>query len=113
MLKLEKGGEVMDLLLYFLAGAFAFNSIPHIVSGIIGNRHMTPFGKDSSAALNVLWGFLNFYAGVLFLNYTTSGIKLPNDNPSMVVFLVGGLVMSLMDANLFSNPNAKMPWWKS
>jgi len=26
--------------------------------------------------------------------------------------LIGGLIMSLMDANLFSNPNAKMPWWK-
>jgi hypothetical protein len=102
----------MDLVLYFLAGTFVFNSIPHIASGVIGNKHMTPFGKDSSAFLNVLWGFLNLYGGVLLLNFTSSGIKLPNDNPSMAAFLVGGLVMSLMAASLFSNPNAKMPWWK-
>ena len=102
----------MDLLWYFLAGNFVFNSIPHIVSGVIGNKHMTPFGKDSSALLNVLWGFLNLYAGVLLLNLTSTGLRLPNENPSMAAFLVGGLVMSVMAANLFSNPNARMPWWK-
>lgn len=102
----------MDIVWYFLAGNFVFNSIPHIVSGVIGNKHMTPFGKDSSALLNVLWGFLNLYAGILLLNLTASGIKFPNDNPNVAAFLVGGLVMSVMAANLFSNPNAKMPWWK-
>lgn len=33
-------------------------------------------------------------------------------NRALVLFeKYGGLVMSLMDASLFSNPNAKMPWW--
>jgi len=101
-----------DLVIYFFAGMFAFNSLPHLITGIIGNKHMTPFGKDSSAILNVLWGFLNMAIAVLLLNFTQSGIRFPSAMDTVAVFLIGGLIMSLMDANLFSNPNAKMPWWK-
>ena len=101
-----------ELVIYFFGGMFAFNSMPHLVTGIAGNKHMTPFGKDSSAMLNVLWGFLNISISVLLLNFTQSGIRFPSSMDTVAAFLIGGLIMSLMDANLFSNPNAKMPWWK-
>ena len=102
----------VDLVWYFLSGAFAFNSLPHLISGIIGNKHMTPFGKDSSAVLNVGWGFLNLALAFLVLSLTTGNLSFPATAEGVGVFLVGGLVMSIMDANLFSDPNAKMPWWK-
>lgn len=102
----------MEYVLYFLAGMFAFNSLPHLISGIIGNKHMTPFGKETSAIVNVLWGFINIAIAVVILNFTVAGIQPPPRGDYVIAVLVGGLVMSLMDANLFSNPNAKMPWWK-
>lgn len=101
-----------DLVIYFFAGMFAFNSLPHLVTGIAGNEHMTPFGKDSAATLNVLWGFLNIAIAVLLLNFTRDGIRFPSAMDTVAAFLIGGLLISLMDAGLFSNPNAKMPWWK-
>lgn len=103
----------MELVLYFLAGMFAFNSLPHLIPGIIGNRHMTPFGKDSSAIVNVLWGFVNIAVAAVILNFTPNGIHLPPTANGFVALAVGGLVMSLMAANMFSNPNARMPWWKT
>lgn len=102
-----------DLLLYFLAGMFVFNALPHLVTGVIGNKHMTPFGKDSSAVLNVLWAFLNIAVVVLILSFTRAGIQPPPMPKYIIAVLIGGLGMSIMNANLFSNPNAKMPWWKS
>ncbi|MEM3062925.1 MAG: hypothetical protein QW303_05215 [Nitrososphaerota archaeon] len=102
----------MELVWYFLAGMFAFNSLPHLLPGICGEKHMTPFGKESSAIVNVLWGFINLGVSAIFLSLTPAGIHLPQTISGFVALLVGGLIMSLMDANLFSNPNAKMPWWK-
>ena len=102
-----------DLVWYLLSGMFAFNSLPHLISGIIGNKHMTPFGKDSSAVLNVGWGFLNLAFAVLILSLASGEIRPPSSPEGIGAFLVGGLVLSLMAASMFSNPNAKMPWWKS
>lgn len=102
----------IDLVWYFFSGMFAFNSLPHIISGVIGNKHMTPFGKDSSAILNVLWGFLNLSLSVLVMSFVTGNLQLPSFPQGIAAFLIGGLVLSLMAANMFSNPNSKMPWWK-
>jgi hypothetical protein len=50
----------------FLAGLVGANGIPHFVKGITGQKHQTPFGKGSSAAVNVVWGWVNFVvAGLL------------------------------------------------
>jgi hypothetical protein len=56
-----------QLYLYsFLAGLFGANGVPHFVKGVLGEKHQTPFGKTSSAAVNVAWGWLNFVvAGLL------------------------------------------------
>jgi hypothetical protein len=53
---------------WLFAGAFLANAIPHIVQGICGNRFQTPFASppgvgESSAIVNVIWGFANFAVG--------------------------------------------------
>jgi len=50
---------------YFFAGAFLANGVPHFVQGICGNTFQTPFASppgvgESSAVVNVVWGWINF-----------------------------------------------------
>ncbi|MDO8270108.1 MAG: hypothetical protein Q7T54_05580 [Candidatus Levybacteria bacterium] len=103
----------MELLLGFLSGMFLTNGIPHFVSGVKGKTHMTPFAKNSSAIVNVLWGFINFIGGVWILGYSQKTIvdALSLDTFSMS-FLAGVLVMSIAAAWLFSNKDARFPWFK-
>ena len=56
----------MAYLLFFLSGLFGANGIPHFVKGITGQQHMTPFGKPSSAVVNVIWGVTNFLLATMF-----------------------------------------------
>jgi hypothetical protein len=55
------------------AGVVGANGVPHFVKGIIGTKHQSPFGKPSSAVVNVLWGVANFvgalWLGVLATHY--------------------------------------------
>lgn len=103
---------------YFLAGMFMANSVPHLVTGIAGQQHMTPFGRMSSAMTNVVWGFINLLLGLFLLGLATGSgmITLPWEanltGTNLVVFVVGGFVMAIMAAWLFSRPNAHMPWQK-
>jgi len=103
----------MNLVLAFLAGAFITNSIPHIVSGIIGNKHMTPFAKESSALVNIGWGYVNFVLGAFIFSLSERSLVsvLSFDNYS-IAFLLGSFFMAIASAFLFSNPNAKFPWFK-
>ena len=48
---------------YFLAGAMLANGGPHLVIGATGRRNLTPFGRDSSSAVNALWGAVNLAGG--------------------------------------------------
>src|SRR5260370_9182680 len=55
-------------LAWFFAGAFLTNSIPHLAQGLSGNRFQTPFASppgvgESSAVVNMIWGFANVAAG--------------------------------------------------
>ncbi len=103
----------MNLVFAFLAGLFLTNGVPHFVLGSAGQKHMTPFAKDSTALINVVWGFVNFALGLLFMNLT--GVKLDGfilfDNLGLA-FWVGSLFMALNNAFLFSKPNARFPWFK-
>lgn len=51
---------------YFFAGVFFTNGLPHLLIALTGRRNLTPFGKDSSPLVNLLWGGLNFTGGYLF-----------------------------------------------
>lgn len=103
----------MELVLGFLSGMFLVNSIPHLVTGINGSSHMTPFGKNSSALLNVIWAFANIIIGVWILNYSRNDIT---DVFSMSSFSwsfwIGALVMGLLAAWLFGKKDARFPWFK-
>jgi hypothetical protein len=98
---------------YFLAGMFLFNGMPHLVKGITGEKHMTPFKRVSSPKLNVVWAFVNFVFGILILGFDpiTGTPDWPTD-ANVWVFLGGGLVLGLVCAKLFGDPNAKLPWHK-
>jgi hypothetical protein len=57
---------------YFLGGIFLANSIPHIVSGIMGHPFQSPFAKPSgeglsSSTVNVIWGFFNVAVAYLLI----------------------------------------------
>ncbi|MGA3150328.1 MAG: hypothetical protein ABSD10_01750 [Candidatus Saccharimonadales bacterium] len=53
------------LILGFIAGLLGGNGLPHFVKGITGQKYHSPFGKESSAAVNVIWGWINFVVAVL------------------------------------------------
>jgi len=93
------------LLKSFFAGLFLFNSLPHLIKGITGQTHMTPFKRVSSAYLNILWAFANIILGLLLLVRPLTG-------NAMWAFLVGGFFISMADAQLFSKPDARLPWHK-
>lgn len=62
----------MIYLVYFLAGLFLANGIPHFVNGVSGRRFQSPFASppgrgESSPLINVFWGSLNFIIGYLLL----------------------------------------------
>ena len=108
----------MSMVWYFLGGLFAFNAIPHLVKGIAGQTHMTPFKRVSSPILNVIWAFINLLIAGWILGVASGngGLVLPwavsVSGTDMWAFIVGGLFISLADANLFGKPNARLPWHK-
>lgn len=92
---------------YFLAGTFLAGGIPHVVHGICGNRFPTPFAAppgvgESSAIVNVIWGFANFAAAGALLH-----IYFPPELPppwSLLISAGGGaLATALYLASHFGN----------
>ena len=108
----------MNLLWYFLAGAFYADAIPHLIKGITGQTHMTPFKKVSSPVVNVIWAFVNLAVALYLLGLGSGkgGVVLPwNANiggASAIAFALGVFVMALWLASFWSNPNARLPWHK-
>lgn len=84
----------------FLAGLFGANGIPHFVKGITGQVHQTPFGKPSSAIVNVIWGWVNFVVAFIFIYYSHFHKHLLRA-PAMVA--VGALLMALLLAKTWSD----------
>jgi hypothetical protein len=57
---------------YFGGGLFLANTIPHLVSGVMGRPFQSPFATPrgegfSSSTVNVLWGFLNLVVAYLLI----------------------------------------------
>lgn len=46
-------------LLGLLVGSLAVNGLPHLTQGLAGNVFQTPFGAQSSPAVNLVWGAVN------------------------------------------------------
>jgi hypothetical protein len=90
---------------WFFAGAFLANAIPHIVQGICGHSFPTPFASppgrgDSSATVNIFWGFLNLAIGGALLYIFLP--QLPPPWPLSAVALIGGLITGLLLARHFA-----------
>jgi hypothetical protein len=93
------GVMVQLYLCSFIAGLFASNGLPHFVKGITGNQHQTPFGKPSSAVVNVLWGWANFAIAAVLLHFSHPWAHLYR---ASTLFAVAALVMALMLAHTWS-----------
>jgi hypothetical protein len=62
----------LHLVAYFFGGAFAANSIAHLVAGVSGRSHPTPFASPpfrgpSPPATNVGWGLFNLAMAYLLV----------------------------------------------
>jgi hypothetical protein len=100
---------VGESILTFVSGALLFNAIPHLVRGICGDRHMTPFSRTSSAVTNVIWAWINIVIGGWLLMSVTA---LDLAAGKVASFAAGGFVLSLSLAWFWSNPEARLPWHK-
>lgn len=96
----------------FFAGFLIFNAIPHLVKGITGEAHMTPFKRKSSPYLNILWSFTNLFLGIWVIGFDESGYLNRYSENEFWAFFVGGFLLSLTAAWLFGRPNARLPWHK-
>jgi hypothetical protein len=83
----------------FLAGLFAANGTPHFIKGVMGQKHQTPFGKPSSALVNVCWGWINFVVAAIFLHF---GHVRTHEYRAFALLSIGGLLMGLLLATVWS-----------
>lgn len=102
----------MGLVKLFIAGFFITNGIPHLVKGITGQKHMTPFKKVSSSTLNIVWAFTNFVIGFALLGWFSAKEIILPAGTDLIAFLLGSLAVALYLAAFWSNPNARLPWHK-
>ena len=108
----------MELLWYFLAGFFGWNAVPHLVKGITGQNHMTPFKRVSSPTLNVAWALTNLLLALFMFGLATGegGLVLPWDagltGLNLWATLAGAAAVAFWLASFWSNPKARLPWHK-
>lgn len=106
----------LELLWYFLAGAFHINALPHLVKGVTGQTHMTPFARVSSPVLNIAWAFVNVVVALFLLGVASGqgGLVLPWNarlvDLNLWVYLLGAFGNGAFLAWFWSNPNARLPW---
>ena len=88
----------------FLAGVIGANGVPHFVKGISGEKFQTPFGKSSSAVVNVVWGWLNFVVAGLLLYLGNVHQHLLR---AFSLVVIGALVIALVLAYTWSSTGKK------
>lgn len=97
---------IIELVVFAVIGLIGTNAIPHFVRGITGQRHMTPFGPESSAVLNVVWGAANAaVAGVLAWRYRDA-----IEASTLAVAFVAGVALAVGLASYWSKENPELPW---
>jgi hypothetical protein len=89
---------------YVFGGAFLANTIPHLVSGVMGRPFQSPFAKPpgeglSSSTINVLWGFFNLVIGYLLIGRV--GEFDLRSTEHVTALGLGILVMALLMARMF------------
>ena len=89
---------------YFFGGAFLMNFVPHFTNGISGRRFPSPFASppgqgESSALVNVLWGFLNLVIAYLLIA-RVGNFDLRRTRDALLVG-AGGLLIAIMLSQAF------------
>jgi hypothetical protein len=100
-------------LAWFFAGALLTNSLPHLAQGLSGNRFQTPFASppgvgESSARLNMIWGFANVAAGGALL-HACFPPELPPPWGLCLSALIGGIAIGLRLSTHFSKVRSAPP----
>lgn len=73
----------------FVGGLLVGNSAPHLATAVTGRTHLTPLaGKESSAAVNLIWGLGNALAG-LALTRACTGSRDRTWDASLIAFEAG------------------------
>jgi hypothetical protein len=106
----ERRPSMMQYMGAFFSAVLLFNTIPHLVQGICGKRHMSPFSTKSHPVTNVIWGWINLVAGVWLgraCHWESWDVSL------WITFSGGGLLVSVYLAAFWSNPEARLPWHKA
>ena len=91
---------------YFFGGIFFANTIPHLVSGMMGQAFQSPFAKPpgkglSSSTVNVIWGALNLALSyILLVRVGSFDIR---DTIHVVTAGTGALLISLLSARHFGH----------
>jgi hypothetical protein len=80
----------------FLAGLFAADGVPHFIKGITGQKFQTPFGRSSSALVNVAWGWANFVVAGVLLHFAHPRA---HEFRAASLFMLGFLIMALLLAH--------------
>lgn len=98
----------MIYLAMFVAGALLCNALPHVISGLRGERFFTPWARPrgigtSSALENFLWGAANLVVGVGIITRTAMQ-NVPHGLIAIVAgFLLAGTGLSIV----FGRRNAR------
>ncbi len=96
---------MLQLYLYsFIAGLFGANGVPHFIKGIMGEKFQTPFSKESSAVVNVIWGWLNFLIAGLLLFF---GNIHPHLLRAFGLTAIGALLMACLLAYMWAKNSSK------
>jgi hypothetical protein len=101
-----------DYLAHFVAGAFLANGVPHFVQGICGNKFQTPLARprgigESSALVNVIWGWFNFIIGGVLLRLSFP--PLPPPPALSLATMLGVLVMAILLSRHFGRVRNSAP----
>jgi len=101
-----------DYFAHFVAGAFLVNGVPHFVQGVCGNKFQTPFAfprgvGESSATVNVLWGWFNFIVGGVLLRIFFP--PLPPPPGDSISTALGALLMAVWLSRHFSKIRNSAP----
>jgi hypothetical protein len=99
-------------LAHFFAGAFLANSIPHLVQGMCGNKFQSPFASppgvgESSAVVNVIWGWFNVIVSGALLRIFFP--PLPPPAGSLIAAALGALVLAVWLAHHFGKVRTTAP----
>jgi hypothetical protein len=101
-----------DYVAHFVAGVFLANGVPHFAQGICGNKFQTPFARprgvgESSALVNVIWGWFNFIVGGVLLRLSFAA--LPPPPAQSLVAMLGVLVTAVFLSRHFGRLRNSAP----